>query len=546
MKKKFFLISFLALILSSCMKGEKVDLIVHNAVIVTMNNESSIQEAMAIRNGKIIEVGPERQILNKYRADETIDAKGRDIYPGFTDAHGHLLLYAQQKLSLDLVDSKSLNEVLVRCEKYKSLKGKDFIVGTGWDQSLWGTNELPTNKELNELFPTIPVCLYRIDGHAALVNDCLLKKANITAASFVDGGEVSLDQNGKPTGILIDNAIGLVEASIPKFSDADLSKAIIEIQEELFQYGITGVHEAGIDYRHISLFRNMVKNGSLKLDVYAMLRMSKENLNFAKKYGQFRYKNLSIQSFKVWADGALGSRGAYLKKSYDDAAHSHGLLLTSVKELKDMAQFCIENDYQMNTHGIGDSANALVLEIYKDAFQKKKDHRFRIEHAQVIDPNDFKKFAEYSVFPSVQPTHAVSDQRWAINRIGADRIKGAYAYKTLLSQFGMLAIGTDFPIERTNPFLTIHAAVQRRSATDESIEGFYMNEAISLEEVLRGMTIWAAFASFQENKLGSLEKGKDATFVIFERKVQSQVKFEQNYSWMTFIKGLLVYDANEL
>jgi len=528
------------------MKGEKVDLIVHNAVIFTMNNESSIQEAMAIRNGKIIEVGPERQILNKYRADETIDAKGKDIYPGFTDAHGHLLLYAQQKLSLDLVDSKSLDEVLVRCEKHKSLKGKDFIVGTGWDQSLWGTNDLPTNAELNKLFPSIPVCLYRIDGHAALVNDCLLKKANITAASFVDGGEVSLDKKGNPTGILIDNAISLVEASIPKFSDADLSKAIIEIQEELFQYGITGVHEAGIDYRYISLFRNMVKNGSLKLDIYAMLRMSKENLNFAKKYGQFRYKNLSIQSFKVWADGALGSRGAYLKKSYEDAAHSHGLLLTSVKELKDMAQFCIENDYQMNTHGIGDSANALVLEIYKDAFQKKKDHRFRIEHAQVIDPNDFKKFADYSVFPSVQPTHAVSDQRWAIKRIGAERIKGAYAYKTLLSQFGMLAIGTDFPIERTNPFLTIHAAVQRRTATDESIEGFYMNEAISLEEVLRGMTIWAAFASFQENKLGSLEKGKDATFVIFERKVQSQVKFQQNYSWMTFIKGLIVYDANEL
>ena len=176
MKKNTFLFSFLVLILSSCMKGEKVDLIIHNAVIYTMNNESSVHEAMAIRNGKIIEVGPERQILNKYRSDKIIDAKGKDIYPGFTDAHGHLLLYAQQKLSLDLVDSKSLNEVLVRCEKYKSLKGKDFIVGTGWDQSLWGTNDLPTNAELNKLFPTIPVCLYKIDGHAALVNDCLLKK----------------------------------------------------------------------------------------------------------------------------------------------------------------------------------------------------------------------------------------------------------------------------------------------------------------------------------------------------------------------------------
>lgn len=546
MKKISRFITLFVLILSSCMKGEKVDLIVHNAIIYSMNQQNTIYEAMAIRDGKIVEIGPERQILNKYRSDKTIDAQGKDIYPGFTDAHGHLLLYAKRKLNVDLVDSKSMNEVLVRCEKYENKTGKNFILGMGWDQSLWGTNSLPTNKEMNKLFPTIPVCLSRIDEHAVLVNDCLLKQAKITGKTVIEGGEVSLDKNGEPTGILIDNAMKLVEDYIPKFSNADISKAIIEIQDELFQYGITGVHEAGIEFDHIALFRDMIDKGKLKLDVYAMLLVSEKNKAFAKKNGHFRYKNLAIRSFKVFADGALGSRGAYLKRNYEDASHSRGLLLTRIEDLKEIARFCIDNDFQMNTHGIGDSANSLVLEVYKEAFTRKKDHRFRLEHAQVVDPNDFKKFAEYYVFPSVQPTHAVSDQRWAINRIGSARMKGAYAYKTLLSQFGMLAIGTDFPIERTNPFLTIHAAVQRKSAIDESIEGFYMNEAISLEEVLRGMTIWAAFASFQENKLGSLEYGKDGTFVIFESKVESKEQFVQNYSWMTYVKGLLVYDANEL
>ncbi len=546
MKKISVFIVLFSLILSSCMKGDKVDLIVHNAIIYSMNPQNSVFEAMAIQDGKIVEIGPERQILNKYRADNTIDAQGKDLYPGFTDAHGHLLLYAKRKLNVDLVDSKSIDEVLVRCEKYQNKTGKKFILGMGWDQSLWGTNSLPTNEELNKLFPSIPVCLSRIDEHAVLVNDCLLKQAKITGKTVIEGGEVSLDKNGQPTGILIDNAMKLVEDYIPKFSNADISKAIIEIQDELFQYGITGVHEAGINFEDIALFRDMIDEDKLKLDVYAMLLASEKNKDFAKKNGHFRYKNLAIRSFKVFADGALGSRGAYLKRNYEDATHSRGLLLTRIEDLRQIARFCIDNDYQMNTHGIGDSANALVLEIYKDAFLKKKDHRFRLEHAQVIDPNDFKKFGEYFVFPSVQPSHAVSDQRWAMNRLGAERIKGAYAYKTLLNQFGMLAIGTDFPIERPNPFLTIHAAVQRRSEKDETMQGFYMNEAISLEEVLRGMTIWAAFASFQENKLGSLEKGKDATFVIFENKVESKVQFVQNYSWMTFVKGLLVYNANEL
>jgi len=527
------------------MKGIKVDLVIHNARIHTMNDLNSIEEAMAIRDGKIIEVGPERQILNKYRSEETIDAKGKDVYPGLTDAHGHLFSYAQQRLSADLVNCKSFAELLVRCEKYASKNGKKFIIGRGWDQSLWATKEMPNFNELNRLFPSIPVCLYRIDGHAVLVNQVLLNKAKITAETKIAGGEIILE-NGQPNGLLIDNAIDLVRPFLPVFSEKEIANELLNIQQELFQYGITGVHEAGIEFGQIITLKKLIAKNELKLDLYAMLMTSQKNLNFAQKNGPFRYKNLHIRSFKVYADGALGSRGALLKKPYSDAHHSHGLLLTSISEMQSIADFCLKNNYQMNTHGIGDSANALILNIYKNAFERNKDHRFRIEHAQVIDPKDFEKFAAYAVFPSVQPTHAVSDQRWAENRIGKERLKGAYAYKTLLKQYGMLAVGTDFPVELTNPFLTIHAAVKRKNANNIPMNGFLTSESLSLEEVMRGMTIWAAFASFDENRIGSLKKGKQATFVIFENPLRSSPNFIQNFAWKTFIRGEMVYSSDDL
>jgi hypothetical protein len=526
------------------MKGQKVDLIIHNANIHVMDDAGSVHEAMAIRDGKVIEVGPERQILNKYRCEEEIDALGKDVYPGLTDAHGHLLMYANQKLGVDLTGAKSMDEVIYRCEKYYAKSSNKFIIGGGWDQSLWGNDSMPDNKKLSEVFKNIPVCLYRVDGHAALVNKFLFDKAKI-ASSQVDGGEVK-QINGVSTGLLLDNAINFVSKLLPAYPSNQVKKAITEIQEELFQYGITGTHEAGIDFKHIELFKSMISSGKLKLELYAMLMNSAQNRSFAMKHGPYRFQNLYIRSFKVFADGSLGSRGALLKKPYTDDHQSHGLLLTSVNEMRNVAQFCLKNGYQMNTHGIGDSANALILDIYKNAFQRNPDHRFRIEHSQVIDPADFIKFSEYAVFPSVQPTHATSDQRWAEKRLGKNRLLGAYAYKTLLRQYGMLAIGTDFPVESTNPFFTIHAAVQRKNPMNEPLNGFLPQESLSLDEVIRGMTIWAAFSSFQENELGSLEKGKRANFVIFDKPLESNPSFEQNYAWKTFIRGEMVFALDEL
>lgn len=536
--------SVIAVLLSSCMKGQKVDLIIHNAKIHVMNDAGSVCDAMAIRDGKIIEVGPERQILNKYRCDEEIDALGKDVYPGLTDAHGHLLMYANQKLGVDLTGAKSMDEVLYRCEKYYAKSKNKFIIGGGWDESLWNNDSVPNNKKLSEVFKNIPVCLYRVDGHAALVNQYLVKKAKITD-NFIEGGEVKIAQ-GLPTGLLIDNAINLVSQHLPTYPMSQVRDAILEIQEELLQYGITGTHEAGIDFKHIKLFKSMVSSGKLKIELYAMLMNSPENRAFAAKNGPYRFRNLSIRSFKVFADGSLGSRSALMKKPYNDDHDNHGLLLTSAVDMRNIAQFCLKYGFQMNTHGIGDSANALILDIYKNAYERKPDHRFRLEHSQIIDPIDFAKFSQYAVFPSVQPTHATSDQRWAEKRIGKTRLKGAYAYKSLLSQYGMLAVGTDFPVESTNPFFTIHAAVQRKNAQNEPLNGFLVHESLSLDEVLRGMTIWAAFSSFQENELGSLEKGKYANFVVFDKPLESNPTFEQNYAWMTFIRGKKVFSLNEL
>jgi len=539
-----FLFSIVLFFFTSCMKGENVDLIIHNASIHCLDDLNTITEAMAIRNGRIVEVGPERQILNKYTADEYVDAENREVYPGFVDAHGHILSYANQKISVDLVGCTSLEEVITRTEKYQQKTQKKFIVGRGWDQSLWKMDSLPDNAMLNKAFPTIPVCLYRIDGHAALVNDCLLKMAGITPGT-IDGGEIML-KNGKCSGLLIDNAMNLLKDHIPPHPNSEIKQAILEIQDELFQYGITGVHEAGIEFEDIDIFKSLIKSKELKLNIYAMLMTSEKNKNFAAKNGVYQFQNLSIRSFKLFADGALGSRGALLKDAYNDDHQNHGLLTMPLLKMKEMSDFCSKIGYQLNTHAIGDSANTIIMNLYKKEYLINKDHRWRIEHAQVVDLKELHFFSDYAIFPSVQPTHAVTDQRWAEMRLGKERMKGAYAYRSLLEAFGMIAIGTDFPVEATNPFLTIFAATQRKDKNNFPKNGFLIDEQLSLEQVLKGMTIWAAFAAFEENKRGTITKGKEATFFIVQRPIKNETIFIPNFAHKTYILGKMVYSDDEL
>lgn len=538
---RYILFFLVGLIGFSCMKGQSVDLVIHNAKIHTMDDKNSVVQAIAIRDGKVIEVGPDRQIMNKYSADEYIDAEGKDIFPGFADAHGHLMSLARQKLSVNLVGTASLEELIVRVEKYEQRKERSVIVGGGWDQSLWNSKELPTNKLLNEKFPNKPVVLYRIDGHAVLANDAALKKYGVTESSQVEGGAILKNADGSLSGILLDNAISLISNRLPDFPDHELAQALLEIQQELYGYGITDVHEAGLTPHDFKLIRRLVKDNKLTIGIYGMLYPEKENADFAKKHGFLKEKNLLVRSFKVIGDGALGSRGALLKQPYSDDPHNHGLLTTSLADMKRYSSLAELTGYQLNIHAIGDSTNRLVLELIEAYSKKNPDHRWRIEHAQVLDPKDFDLLESSGAFPSVQPTHAVSDQRWAESRLGKTRLKGAYAYNTLLMKAGMLAIGTDFPVESTNPFLTIHAAVNRKNAENNPIEGFLPQEALTEEACLRGMTIWAAFASFQEGTKGSLEKGKEANLVILESPFVSKGSYNPNFSNRTFVKGKVVF-----
>nr|WP_294860286.1 amidohydrolase [uncultured Fluviicola sp.] len=538
---RYFLFFLVALIGVSCMKGQSVDLVIHNAKIHTMDEENTILQAIAIRDGKVVEVGPDRQIMNKYSADEYIDAEGKDVFPGFADAHGHMMSLARQKLSVNLVGTVSMDELIVRVEKYAQRKERPVVVGGGWDQSLWNSAELPTNELLNEKFPNKPVVLYRIDGHAVLANQAALKKYGVTESSHIEGGAILKNADGSLSGILLDNAISLISNKLPDFSDHELAQALLEIQQELYGYGITDVHEAGLTSHDFKLIRRLVKDNRLTIGIYGMLYPSTENAGFAKKHGFLKEKNLLVRSFKVIGDGALGSRGALLKQPYSDDPHNHGLLTTSIADMKRYSSLAELTGYQLNIHAIGDSTNRLVLDLIQAYSKKNPDHRWRIEHAQVLDPADFDLLESSGAFPSVQPTHAVSDQRWAESRLGKARLKGAYAYNTLLQKAGMLAIGTDFPVESTNPFLTIHAAVNRKNAEGDPIDGFLPAEALTEEACLRGMTIWAAFASFQEGNKGSLEKGKEANLVILESPFVSKGTYSPNFSNRTFVKGKLVF-----
>lgn len=540
---RFILISFLLITLSGCFKGEKVDLIIHNAQIHTMDNKLSVHEAMAVHNGKIIEIGPERSILNRFRAEETINAEQKDIYPGFHDGHGHIMSLASQRLVVDLTGSQSYYEMLSRLEKFAQKKQPEFLVGRGWDQSLWGEEDLPTNELLNERFPDVPVALTRVDGHAMLVNETAFKLVGLDTVSNVEGGKI-IYKNDAPTGLILDNAIDLVTTKIPRASDDALINEILTIQDELLAYGITHIHEAGIHYNDLQLLDKLATENKLKINIYAMLFTTEANKNFVKEEGIYKNNKLSVRSFKILMDGALGSRGACLLHPYSDMPDEQGFLLTSVEEMKKHTEFAKKYGYQVNTHCIGDSSNRIMLKRITELMDDTPDHRWRIEHAQVLHPDDFDLFTASGAIPSVQPTHATSDQRWAEKRLGKERLVSSYAYKTLLNKRGLLVLGTDFPVEDFDPFATIHAAVQRKNTDNEPTSGFLTDEKLSIEDAMKGMTIWAAQGCFEEHQLGSLEKGKQATFTILDQPFGNSANFKKNYAFKTFISGICVFDMD--
>ncbi len=532
-------------LLLGCYQSQTADMIVHNAKIYSCDADFTIYEAMAIKDGKILELGPEREILNGYDCDNIIDAEMKSVYPGFHDAHCHFWGYAETFSEVDLNGSKSFDEVIDRIVSFsENHPDNAWIKGRGWDQSLWENSEFPTNERLNELFPDIPVAVRRVDGHAALVNQKALDLAGFTIDTKIEGGFIGIEE-GKLTGLLKDNAYDSVRIHIPSLSTDNKLEYLLEAEFKLFEQGLTSINDAGISPDERVEYIDWYSDNELSIKNYSMLFPEDDNLDFAAENGIFETGNLTIRSFKIVSDGALGSRGACLIRPYSDREHEHGFLLQDHQEIESICEFAAEIEYQVNSHCIGDSANRSMMKIYAKVIQDKSDHRWKIEHAQVIHPDDFKYFEELRLVPSVQPTHCTSDMRWAEDRIGKERTKYAYAYKTLLDLAGRIALGTDFPIENISPLETFYAAITRQDKEGKPDGGFYPNETLSREEALMGITIWPAWSNFQDQEKGSLEKGKAADFVILTKDIMTVEAKEilNTYVFMTFLDGVNVYSA---
>lgn len=540
MIRNFFLLA-IAVLVFSCNSQKQADLIVHNAVVYTVDDKFSVAEAFAIKDGKILETGSSEDILKKYQG-EILDAGGKAVYPGFIDGHSHFYGYGEGLQQADLVGTKSWEEILEKLQQFGRENPEGWIIGRGWDQNDWAIKEFPDNIKLNELFPNRPVILTRIDGHAAIANKTALDLAGLKPGQKISGGEAETI-SGKLTGILVDNAQGAVYAKIPDQTEAQIKESLLDAQKNCFAAGLTTVTDCGISHHLIPVITELQENKQLKMRIYGMLHDDKGNYDFLFKNGAIKTDRLNVRSFKVYMDGALGSRGACLLEPYSDKPGYSGFLLSDKKHFAEVAQKIADAGFQMNTHAIGDSANREILNVYAKVLKGKNDFRWRIEHAQVVNQADFKLFAENNIIPSVQSTHATSDMYWAAERLGAERVKGAYAFKQLLDQNGWLVLGTDFPVENINPMYTFYAAVVRKDMKGYPADGYQMENAMSREEALRGMTIWAAKGQFEENEKGSLEAGKFADFVILDQdimKVDSKNLFKAQVL-KTYLNGENVY-----
>ncbi|MFN4235438.1 MAG: amidohydrolase [Bacteroidia bacterium] len=539
---KLFYALILLVFITACSQKQAVDMMVLNAKIYTVDDEFSLAECMIIHEGKIVAIGNFNELINHYAPKIKYDAGKKFIYPGFIDAHCHFIGFIKSYDEVALYGLNSWEETLDKVSEYASKTDNEWIIGRGWDQNLWKDKTFPNKQKLDSLFPDKPVFLTRVDGHAAIANQKALDLAGIKLGQKINGGTL-ITENGQLTGVLIDKAMDAVMEVIPMPKPEKFAELAKKAENDLFALGLTSLTDAGLRYDEIMLLDSLQKAGELNMPVYAMLLPEPKNIQYFLNNGIYKTDKLHVRSFKFYADGALGSRGALMLEEYNDQKNYKGLLLTSADTLRYYAKLLYEKGFQMNTHCIGDSANRLVLDIYGEVLKEFNDYRWRIEHAQVVNPADLEKFKSYSVLPSVQPVHATSDMYWAEERLGKERIAHAYAYQSLLKQNGMLVYGSDFPVEFPNPMFGFYAAVSRKDQNGFPKESFNKKEALSREQALRAMTIWAAIGNFEENEKGSLEVGKDATFVVFDRDLMEipENQLHQLKVVNTFIKGKKVF-----
>ena len=550
------IISLLPLVVPAFLSAQRAaapaDLIVYNARVYTVDDAHPVASAFAVRDGLIAVVGSDQEALTlRGPASRMLDAHGNTILPGIVDAHAHLLNLGLSLASVNLADTRSYDEVIKRVtDRLPSFQSGKWILGRGWDQNKWGDTRFPSHDALSRVTPNNPVALTRIDGHAILANAAAMKAAGITAATKdPTGGRLERTATGEPTGVFVDNAMHLIDRVIPPATKEDMHQATLAAIKEANRYGLVGVHDAGETKQVIDLFEEMAKAGEFALRGYIMI--TDDSASLAAYFGRGPQSalydgHLWIRSIKLYADGALGSRGAALLDPYADDANNIGLLRTPPEHMKEVAIHALRSGFQVATHAIGDRGNRVTLDVYEAALAAvpTADHRFRIEHAQVINFADIPRFAKLGVIPAMQAVHQSSDMTWAPTRLGYARTLGAYAWRSLLNTGVIIPNGSDFPVERVNPLYSFHAAVSRADDNDWPPGGWFPAEKMTREEALKSITIWPAIAAFQEKTMGSLTPGKYADFVILDQdlmRVPEQLILK-THVLSTYIGGKSVYE----
>lgn len=504
---------------------EIADLIILNAKIYTVDNESSMAQSMAISDGRILAVGSDRDILDRYYSKNRINAGRKPIYPGFIDAHSHFVGYGLGLQRADLRHAGSFDEVLDIMQKHAETHPTEWLVGRGWDQNNWPEKEFPTHHRLTELFPNTPVVLIRVDGHAVITNLEAMRRLGVDDDNRFPDGEAIYD-NGKLAGVFLEHTADRFKNAVPPLNRREMIAAMQEAQDNCVRAGLTSVSDAGLDKETVLLLDSLYKEDALDLRIYVMLNPTEENTNHFVKNGIYKTDRLNVRSIKLFADGALGSRGARLLEPYSDSPGHYGIWVHNEEMMHKYSKLAIDNGYQMIIHAIGDAATRRIIDVYSQYLQGPNDLRWRIEHAQVVHPDDFERFGQYSIIPAIQSIHATSDMRWAGSRLGPERLKNSYAQQKLLAQNGWIPNGTDFPVEEIYPLWTFHAAVFRKDHTGYPGGGFQMEEALTREQALRSMTIWAAKAAFEESEKGSLEAGKMADFIMLGHDIMEATEAE--------------------
>ena len=552
----FILIISFLLVGVFCSQKQTSDLVLRSGKVATVDEKFSIHEAVAVKGGKIVFVGSDQQI-EKYIGNNTkiIDLHGKLVLPGLIDSHAHLLSLGDELSFLNISGTESYQEIVQRvAEKVKTVKPGEWIVGGRWDQNDWEVKEFPSHEPLSKVSPNNPVYLRRVDGNSAFVNQNALEIAGITKDTPKPvGGVIHKNSIGALSGVLINRAMNMVNKYIPADSEEQSKNKVLNAIENCLAVGLTGVHEAGVGPKQIKLFKDLIDNDQLKLRIYAMLGEQERPIldgDLVKYFEENKIDNygnhlLAVKSIKLFFDGALGSRGAAFFEPYADDPNNNGLFRITPEYITKVSEAALEAGMGVNTHCIGDRGNRVCLDSYEKALKKypNADHRFRIEHSQIVRPEDVKKFVDLDVIPAMQPTHCTSDMRFVPIRVGEQRAEGAYAWRWFLDEGLKIPCGSDFPVESTNPMYGIYSAITRQDHNGWPEGGWHPEQLMTREEVIKGFTIWAAHGAFQEDVLGSIEVGKYADFTILDKDILEVEPKEilTTKTIYTIVAGKIVY-----